>query len=106
MKEQTDAQDESDHLKWITSQVPGKQISQLLVFLILNAQVRVHNLGCKHSSDGKSGRVSRELVLLLNVTVFQVNFSRMLLKSKGFLQHEKGKKKSGSTIYFQYKLTD
>lgn len=84
--------------------MPGKQISQLLVFLVLNAQVCMHNLGYKHSSDGKSGRDSWELVLLLIVIVFQVNFSRMLLKSKGFLQHEK--KKSGSTIYSQYKPSD
>lgn len=74
--------------------MPGEQISQLLVFLILNAHVCMHNLGYKHSSDRKSGRVSWELVLLLNVIVFQVNFGRMLLKSKGFLQYEKGKKKT------------
>lgn len=86
--------------------MPGKQISQLLVFLVINAQVCMHNPGYKHSSDGKSGRVSWELVLLLNVIVFQVNFNRLLLKSKGFLQHEKEKKKSRSTIYSQYKLTD
>lgn len=59
----------------------------------------MHNLGYKHSSDGESGRASWELVLLLNVIVFQVNFSRMLLKSKAFLQHQNKKQKSGSTKY-------
>lgn len=60
---------------------------QQLLFLVLNGQEYMLNLGYKHSTDGKSYRVSRELVLLLNVIAFQVNIRGMLLKSMGLLQN-------------------
>ena len=69
------------------SQVPGEPISQQLLFLLLNAQVYMHShLGYKHSTGGKPYRVPWELVLLLYVTAFQVNFCKMLLKSTEHLQ--------------------
>lgn len=53
-------QDGTDLLKWIISQALREPISQLLIFLVLNARMCMHILEYKHkhSSDGKSCGVS------------------------------------------------
>lgn len=59
------------------------------LFMVLNAEVCMHNLGYKHSTDRKPYRVSQELVLPRNAISFQVNFHGMLLKPMGLSQNEK-----------------
>lgn len=75
------------------------------LFMVLNAEVCMHNLGYKHSTDRKPHRVSWELVMPLNGTAFQVNFCRMLLKPMRLSQNEKEKQKSGSAKYLKHKMT-